>query len=154
VLSPPSNYDDPSLLIQIDPNSLFLYATVNLVNAGTVISDLLNAVFGVWNNLTSNNPGVGGWVGDTANQVQDFSTRCNNACQLMFGTQADPDSGAFTVMANALADTAINFGEAEDTNQKMFLSFINGINSPPGNPPPPARNDYDAPITETAPASS
>lgn len=145
-MPPPSNYDDPSLLIQVNPNSLWSYATVDMVNEGQAIADAITAIVGIWNSLRL------GWAGATADAVQAFSAKWAAAVEALFGTQADPNSGAFAMIANAVAQAAGNYAEAEDSNQKMFLKLSNSITSPSGTPPPPTRDQDQGPITETAPA--
>ena len=61
------------------------------------------------------------------------------------------EPGAFQMVADAVAMAANNYGEAEDSNQKMFLSLVSSLGSsaPPG---APVRDQGSPPVTENAPA--
>jgi hypothetical protein len=144
-VAPPSNYDNAGLLIRIDPGNVFFHVG-DMQYEAQAIGDAITAIVGIWNNLRL------GWVGTTAAEAQDFNTRWVAAVQALFGTSADPKSGALPRIADAVAYAAINYGEAEDSNQKMFQSLTNDLNSPPGTPPPPTRDQNQGPITENAPA--
>lgn len=144
---PPSNYDDPSLLIRVNAGDLFFHAS-DLTAEGQAIADAVTAMDGVWNNL------MVGWAGDTAQQAQDLFNRFTAVLEAMFGTDADPDSGAFAQLVMAVSMAAINYGEAEDSNQKMFQSLSAALNSKSSNPTPFTRSDTQGPITEYAPAPS
>lgn len=146
-MQPPSNYDDPSLQILVDPVDMFSHVS-DMQNQAQAVSDAINTIVGIWNGLTL------GWVGTSASAAQDFNAQWTAAIQALFGTQADPQSGAFSKIASAVGMASINYGEAEDSNQKMFQSLTNDLNSPSSNLPPPSRDDNQGPITETAPAPS
>jgi len=145
-VQPPSNYDDAGLMINVNPDTIYHYAIVNLKNAATVVAGAINAIDGIWQNLQL------GWAGETATEAQDFSNKWNTAIQLLFGTEADPQSGAFEQLATAVATAASNYAQAEYSNWQMFESLVNSLNAPPGTPPPPTRNENNPPVTETAPA--
>ena len=140
----PSNYDDGRLLIRVDPDSLFHYATVDVVNDAKVIADAVSAISQTWTNLQV------GWAGTTAREAQDFSNQWNHAVDRLFGTKKDPASGALPKIAEAVAIAAMNYGQAEDAVTKTFRGF--GDQNAPHSAPPPTRNHNQGPVTENAPA--
>lgn len=147
-MQPPTNYDDAGLQISVDPDFLYRYATVDLPNSAKAVANFITAITGAWQNLQL------GWAGDAAAEAQAEGSKWTTAVQLLFGTEADPQSGAFAQLATAVATASVNYGEAGYISVQMFYSLINGLNAPPGTPPPPARDANDAPVTETAPAPS
>lgn len=146
-VQPPSNYDDPSLQIIVDPTGMFSHVS-DLQFEANLVMDAINAIDGIWNNLKL------GWVGTTASEAQDFNNQWLAAIQALFGTTADPDSGAFSKVIDAVATASINYGEAEDGNQKMFEALTSSLKSSSSNEPPPSRSDTQGPITEIAPPPS
>ena len=145
IVPAPSNYDDSGMLIRVDPDTLFGYATVDMVNEADVIANAISSIVEIWNGLKL------GWVGTTAAEAQDFSNRWNHAVQLLFGTEKDPASGVLPKIAQAVAIASINYGEAEDTVMEMFKTLTDGLNAPPGTPGPPTRGQDQGPVTENAP---
>ena len=148
IMPAPSNYDSAGLFIRVDPNTLYSYATGDMVNEAKAVAGAIDSIVNIWNNLQL------GWAGASAAEAQDFSKRWVQAVQQLFGTGDQPDSGAFPKLANAVATASVNYGEAEDTVQKMFQSLTDGLNAPPGTPGPPTRGQNQPPITENAPPPS
>jgi uncharacterized protein YukE len=156
----PSNYDDSGMMIRVDPDSLYRYATVDMPNQADVIGSHLNNIVDTWNGLQL------GWAGTTAQEVQDFSNQWIQAIQQLFGTEADPATGALPKIAMAVNLAAVNYGEAEDVIIRMFTSLLSGLivgdmqglgpNAPHSINPPPTRtpNPLYGPITESSPPPS
>jgi len=142
---PPSDYDDAGMLIQVDPNTLYSYATVDMVNEADLIAQSISSIVEIWNNLRL------GWAGATADEAHDFNDRWVHAVEGLFGTKDHPEDGAFPQLASAVDAASINYGEAEDTVMKMFQSLTHDLNSPPSTPPPPTRDQNQGPVTESAP---
>jgi hypothetical protein len=145
-LQPPGNYDDASLQILVDRDGMFARVS-DMQNEAQLIANATIAIVGIWNDLKL------GWAGSSASEAQQCNTEWTVAVQALSGTAADPDSGAFSKVAQAVALASINYGEAEDSNQKMFRGLTISLNAPPGNLPPPSRSDSQSPITETAPTA-
>jgi hypothetical protein len=153
----PSNYDNSGMMIRVDPDSLYRYATVDMPNNADVIVGHLKNIVDTWNGLQL------GWAGTTADEVQDFSKQWTQAVDQLFGTQADPTSGALPKIAIAVNLAAVNYGEAEDVIIKMFTSLVAGLivgdvqglgpNAPHSINSPPTRtpNPLNGPITESSP---
>jgi hypothetical protein len=144
IVGPPGNYDDAGILLRVDPDTLYSYATVDMTQESQVIVDAINNIVGIWNNLKLS------WAGTTAEEAQDFSNRWNSAVEALFGTQDKPEDGAFPRLADAVDYASINYGVAEDAIVRMFQSLTNGLNSPPHGTPP-TRDQNQGPITENAP---
>ena len=148
----PANYDSTSLVIKVDPTTLWGYAQTDLPNEAQTVADSLGRINDIWNGLAL------GWAGTTADEAQDFNNRWNAALSALFGSQADPSSGVLNKIANAVGMASLNYAETEDTVKTMFDSFAADL-APGGLPQPPARNDNNGPITEntqpyTAPPAS
>jgi uncharacterized protein YukE len=143
--TPPSNYDDPSLLIRVDPDNMFSHVG-DMTSEAQVIGDAITAIVGIWNNLKL------GWVGTSASEAQDFSTNWVNAVTALFGNGAA--GGAFQKIADAVGMASTNYGEAESSNEQMFLTLIKSLGSSSSSTavPPPTRDQQQGPVTETAPA--
>jgi uncharacterized protein YukE len=140
----PSNYDDGGLLIRVDPDSVFRYATVDIMNEAKVMANAISTISQTWTNLQL------GWVGTSAQEAQDFNNQWNQAIDRLFGTVKDPASGALPKIAEAVATAAVNYAEAEDAVTKTFRGFTDNQN--PQSAPPPGRNQNQGPVTENAPA--
>jgi uncharacterized protein YukE len=136
----PYNYDDPSLLLKVNPDRIWSDATGALSKLGQEIEEFLNSA------LTTMGGTRLSWMGKTSDEVQGFVDKLNTAASNMFGTK-----GAFNALTNAVATAGNNYAQAEDSNQKMFNDFTASINSP-GPQPPPTRDQEQGPITENAPA--
>lgn len=140
----PGNYDSGELLIDVDPDALFRYATVDIPGSATSIAAHVYAIVQTWNSLKL------GWVGNTSDEVQDFNTRWSAAITKLFGTEESPEDGILSKVAKAAGMAAINYGVSEDIVTKIFTNITDGIGNPSGNG---ARGDgsrdQDAgPITE------
>jgi uncharacterized protein YukE len=165
----PSNYDDAGMLIRVDPNSLYQYATGDMMAHGQVIMDAINNIVQTWNNLQVS------WVSNSASEAQDFFDRWNSAVTQLFGTNADANSGALPKIADGVDLASINYGEAEDTVTKMFNSLTAGLDmgaiagavtadtpsdiapltvgqAPTRTPPATPAGQTPDPVTESAPA--
>lgn len=156
-MTAPSNYDDSGMMIRVDPDTLFRYATVDIANHASVIVDALNNIAQVWEDLKV------GWVGKTAEEAQHFNQRWNQALEQLFGTKDDASTGALSKIATGVALASVNYGEAEDVVVKMFVNMITSQlvgmvqGLPPSQPhsigPAPTRQPDTTlgPITENAP---
>jgi hypothetical protein len=144
-MSAPSNYDSTGLVIKVDPTTLWSYAQNDLPNNSEVVAIAVGNINTIWNNLAL------GWAGTTADEAQDFNNRWNTTISQLFGTQADPSSGALPKIADAVGMAALNYGETEDTVKRMFDTFSASLNSSSPTTPPPDRDDNDGPITENTP---
>ena len=144
-MQPPSNYDDTSLQILVDPDGMFARVS-DMQNEAQAVGDAITAIVGIWNDLKL------AWVGSSASEAQQFNAAWTAAIQALFGTTADPDSGAFSKVAQAVAMASVNYGEAEDSNKQMFQGLTASLKAPPGSLPPPSRSESQGPVTETAPA--
>jgi hypothetical protein len=133
------------MLIRVDPDNLFSQVT-NLATAADLINDSLTTIVGVWNNLKL------GWVGSTAAAAQEFNTEWTNACTLLFGSSDGSVVGAFQRVAQSVGIASINYGEVEQGNTQMFMSFVSALGSPSSTAPPPSRDQQQGPVTEIAPA--
>lgn len=141
----PGNYNDFGIMLKVDPNTLFGYATADMPAEAESIAGSIGNIVNIWNDLKL------GWAGTSADEAQDFSNRWNAAITKLFGTEDDPESGAFPKIARAVGYAAINFGETEDVVAKMFASLSEGLAAPPGTPQPPTRDEHDGPVTESTP---
>jgi hypothetical protein len=72
------------------------------------------------------------WFGDASSQAQDYVDQLNTACDSLFGTKADPQSGVFPRILAGLAAADGNYAGAEDAVQKMFASFASSPQSTEG----------------------
>ena len=72
------------------------------------------------------------WFGDASGQAQDYVDQLNTACDTLFGTTADPQSGVFPRILAGLAAADGNYAGAEDAIQKMFASFASSPQSTDG----------------------
>jgi hypothetical protein len=135
------------MLIRVDPDDLYTQVG-RLATAGKLIGDTLTAMVGVWNNLRL------GWVGNSATEAQDFNTELNNAFTELFGSSDGSVVGAFQRVADSVGIASINYGEAEQGIEQMFMSLVNalGSSSSTAAAPPPSRDQQQGPVTEIAPA--
>jgi hypothetical protein len=139
----PGNYDSGELLINVDPDALFRYASVDIRGSSTSIVAHIYAIVQTWNSLKL------GWMGNTADEVQDFNTRWSAGIEKLFGTEDKPEDGILSKVATAAGMAAINYGVAEDIVTKMFTSISNGIDNPASAGPRDSNRDLDdGPITE------
>jgi hypothetical protein len=142
----PSNYDSGELLIDVDPDAIFRYASVDIPGTATAIAAHITYIVSTWNSLKL------GWLGNTSDEVQDFNTRWSAAITKLFGTDDKPEDGILSKVATAAVIASINYGVAEDAVQKMFTSISNGIDNPSHDGSGgPGRNQDDGPITENTP---
>jgi uncharacterized protein YukE len=157
-MTAPSNYDDSGMMIRVDPDSLYRYATVDISNRAEALANSIENIVQVWNDLKL------GWAGDTASEVQDFFDQWNHAVDRLFGTKDDAGSGALPRIADGVDLASVNYGEAEDVVIKNFASLVVGLDIgfvqglaphvPHSIQPPPTRNPdpTEGPITESTPA--
>jgi hypothetical protein len=149
----PSNYDDAGIMISVDPNTLYQYATSDIPNHIQNLAHSISKIVGVWNKLNNDNVG---WVGTSASEAQDWNSKWSGAVNGLFGSDSDPASGVLPKIAGAVAQAALNYGTAEDTITTNFQHYIDGLNTPAGGPDsvnsPPTRNGSQGPVSENAPA--
>jgi uncharacterized protein YukE len=146
MMAAPGNYNDGGMVISVNPDEMFRLATVDMLNHGQTVSDALNSIADIWNGLAL------GWVGDSASEAQDFNAKWSSAITALFGPPGDSPSnpsGALNQIANAVANAAVNYGEAEDANLKMFEQYGSG-----GSSTGATRNNTLGPVTESAPTPS
>jgi hypothetical protein len=142
----PSNYDSGELLIDVDPDAIFRYASVDIPGMATAIAAHIHDIVSTWNSLKL------GWLGNTSDEVQDFNTRWSAAITKLFGTDDKPEDGILSKVATAAGMGAINYGVAEDAVHQMFTSISNGIDNPSKDGSGGPGRDLDAgPITENTP---
>ncbi len=144
----PNAYDiDPSLslLIDVDPDTLCHYATVDIVSNARQIGDHISAVVQIWNSLKLS------WAGHTADEAHDFFNRWNADITKLFGTEDDPARGVINKITTGVEIASTNYGEAEDYVTSMFTKFTENIDNPPHADPNPNRDLDDPPITENTP---
>ncbi|MEV0473637.1 WXG100 family type VII secretion target [Streptomyces prunicolor] len=92
-----------------------------------------------------------GWAGKTQTEVNDFVTRWNDLMTQLFGTDADPTSGALNAMAMGTQAACDAFDGAEEVLVTMFNKFTAataGSGSSDTTPSAPLDNTQTA-ITET-----
>jgi hypothetical protein len=142
--------------ISISP--LALNATVLAINGGPptqlggLLGDLcdnLETIATTLSNLELS------WVGDSASEAQDFNDRYQEACDELFGTQADPSLGVLPRLVAGLYGALSNYSASEDYVVKMFTSFQAASSGSGGAPTPqtvvnPDPDHVITAITETA----
>ncbi|MFG2041281.1 WXG100 family type VII secretion target [Dactylosporangium sp. NPDC048998] len=143
----PPYYGDQSLVIRVDPDGMFVTMNQALVLYGQGVADSIKRIIDIWNNLKL------GWVGDTADEAKAFNDAWATAMINLFGTDENPDVGILTHIADAVILASINYGEAEDSVNKMFqqmsTSMIAGrVAGGLGAHGDPSRHLNDGPITE------
>jgi len=146
--SPPGNYDDPSLVINVDPDGLYSQLAV-LSGLAETMAGYLGSFVDTLNNLTLS------WVGPASTEGQELLTKWRNAMTALFGSGSATGSnsdGAFQRIAECVGMAGINYAEAEDTNQKILLNLAASLNpNSSAAAPPPGRDQNDGPIAENAP---
>jgi hypothetical protein len=140
----PTNYNDASLNINVDPDALWMYGATDLPAQLKAIGDLVGRVHDIWNGLQL------GWAGTTADEAQDFADRWNGAVTVLFGTQADPQSSVLYRIAVAVQTASLNYATTEEEVSKMFLDFYDALPGGGGTNQPPTRDQSQGPITESA----
>src|ERR1700735_5051538 len=159
----PANWDSGT--ISVDANTMSSIAQAVLASS-TNINDYLGDIINSLNSLPLS------WTGVSPALADEFYARWSAATTALSGTPGDPNAGilnaitpglaeaaenyakvgAFSKVAQAVAQASVNYGEAEDGNKQMFQSRTTSLNAPPGDLPPPARSESQGPVTETAPA--
>jgi hypothetical protein len=149
-MSVPSNYDDSGISIRVDPNSLYQYATSDITSHAKNLASSVSSIVQIWNNLKV------GWVGNSASDAQEFNSLWAQAVNKLFGSDSDPSSGALPKIADAVAQAAMNYGVAEDTNVTNLKNYADALNAAGGGGStvnsPPTRGGNQGPVGETAPA--
>jgi hypothetical protein len=137
----PELYDDPGIVIDVNPDGMFQAVTGPMTAHGKEVADCINEIVKIWNGLKL------GWMGRTADEVRDFSERWTASITQLFGTPDDPKSGALSVIGNAVASAAGNYGQAEDIVMKTFDKVTEALGNESGSWSG-SRSVTDAPITE------
>jgi hypothetical protein len=148
VVSVPSNYDDASITMSIDANSLYQTAITAMPNHAQNLADSVAKIVGIWNNLKA------AWVGSTSDEAQDFNTQWSTAVNNLFGSQSDSKSGILPKIANAVAAASYNYGDAEDTIWNSMNAYAAGLNAgsdPNAVQPPAGGTSSSGPVTVTTP---
>ncbi|WP_157756800.1 WXG100 family type VII secretion target [Plantactinospora sp. KBS50] len=141
----PANYNDHTMLIKVDPTTVWGYADTDMPAQAKVIGDALGRIHDTWEGLAL------GWAGTTAQEAQDFSSRWNAALTGLFGSREHPENGALPRIAKAVGMAALNYAETEDTVLQMFADFSAGLQGT-GSSQPPVRDHNEGPITENTPS--
>jgi hypothetical protein len=138
------SYDSAGINIKVDPDSIFNSATLIIPDLGQYISDSVNRVVQIWNDLKL------GWVGDTAQEAQDFNDRWSESIRELFGTGADSTSGILSQIAGGIAMASVNYGQAEDVVTTMFTQTADALGSGGGSGDPVSDGSKsDVPVTKT-----
>jgi len=149
-VSVPSNYDDSGIMIRVDPNTLYQYATSDIPNHVQGLADSISNIVKIWNNLKV------GWVGKSASDAHEFNTQWSQAIDRLFGSKSDAASGVLPKIGIAVAQASINYGVAEDTITTSLKDYVNGLNTPAGAGnavnSAPTRSGSQGPVSENAPA--
>jgi hypothetical protein len=100
---------------------------LNLTNSGLrdlllSIADEVNAI-----NTTINNLTMSWWYGSSATLAESYIAEWNYAVQGVFGTQDDPNSGAFGRLADGIASASSNYAATEQWAQKAFSGLVAGL---------------------------
>jgi hypothetical protein len=110
----PEYYDSSGASIKIDPDAVYQSATVTMPALGAEISDSVSRVVQIWNDLKL------GWVGNTAQEAQDFNDRWSASIGQLFGAAGDPSTGILSKITAGVAMAGVNYGQAEDVVTNMF----------------------------------
>jgi hypothetical protein len=141
----PESYDDAGASIKIDPDNVYQSATVAVPALGAEIADSVNRVVQIWSDLKL------GWVGNTAQEAQDFNDRWSASIGALFGG-AGSTSGVLSDISDGIARASVNYGQAEDVVTNMFSHTASSLESssppPDGSAPDSHRASNDGPVTE------
>lgn len=140
----PANYNDTTMLIDVDPTTLWGYADTDIPTQAQAIAEAIGRIHGVWDGLAL------GWAGTTADEAQDFNDRWNTALTQLFGSDAHPADGALPRIARAVGMASLNYAATEDSVYQMFTQLSGGLHGD-GSQQPPTRNNDNGPITEDTP---
>ena len=119
-MPPPDNYDDPSYVIDVDPNEM--WTCVNLmVSFGKGSADAVSSVINTWNALNVS------WMGSSASTAQSYMNSLNNAIGQLLGTKSDPSAGAFNIVSNGIGNASINYAATEQWVKGYWDGFASGM---------------------------
>jgi hypothetical protein len=145
VVPVPQVYDDPSLVIKVNPDGLFLCADGDIPMFSERIVESLNRIVDVWKGLKL------GWVGNTSDEAEAFNRAWKTAMTRLFGSESDPESGIVNQIASAVATASGNYAQTEHIVTQMFLGISAALSAPGGQHDSGFRNDGAGPITEKTP---
>jgi hypothetical protein len=119
---PPGNYNNTT--ISVEPDNIYYQATTVIPDCINTIQNSVLKIANAWRGLQL------GWVGTTADQVEDFANRWQASIHQLFGTPAQEGSGASTgilpKIAGAVGLVGANFGNAEHAVVDMFNQISTG----------------------------
>jgi hypothetical protein len=143
----PEFYDNAGISIRVDPDTIFQVAAVSIPSLGEDVANSVSRVVQIWNDLKL------GWVGNTAQEAQDFNDSWTTSISELFGGgKGGPATGILAQIADGAAMAASNYGQAEDVVTNMFNQTTSslGQNGSSDSPPDPHRA-VNGPITEKTP---
>jgi len=140
----PESYADASIVIKVDPVSMFHEAMTALVAHSENIADRITAIVNVWNGLQV------GWVGNTADEAQAFNDEWSAAISRLYGSVGSSESGILRQIAYTVSVASINYGAAEDAVRKMFKDILDALGSS-SKDTNPGRDITTGPIWERTP---
>ncbi|WP_329138393.1 hypothetical protein OG552_30560 [Streptomyces sp. NBC_01476] len=114
----PANWD--SAVIRVDPYALDTCRHT----LDTASHDILNALTDIINSLNALKLA---WTGDSAGTATDYQQRWDAVQTKLYGTQADPSTGALNILAGGVAQAASNYSHVEAGIADMFNSFEKGL---------------------------
>jgi hypothetical protein len=138
----PDYYDDQSIQIRVDPDTMFQLASVAMPTYGGQVADSVNRIVAIWNGLKL------GWVGNTAKEAQEFNDLWTTSITQLFGTSGDDGTGILSRLANGVALAAVNYGESEDVVTSMFNQMTTALQNAGGSDNSGPRSVNGGPITE------
>jgi hypothetical protein len=141
----PANYDGSGTTISVNASDLYQWSMQVMPNYGKEIADSVNRIVKTWNDLKI------GWVGNTADEAQDFNDRWAASISELFGTDAEPAAGILSRIANGITMASVNYDAVEDVVTNMFKQTSSALFNPPdtsNTTPDSHRATNNGPITE------
>lgn len=114
----PAAYD--AVAMTINPGLINLTAD-GVTGAAEAIVTALNTIGDTMSGLQLS------WVGDAADEAQDFASRWKTAMNGMFGPPDNPKAGLINQAVVALLTAAGNYSSCEEALTKMFTDFNSGL---------------------------
>lgn len=143
----PESYDNAGITIKVDPDDIFKFATVAIPRLGEEVANSVGRIVQIWNDLKL------GWVGDTAQEAQDFNDRWSSNIAELFGGKGGPGVGILDQIADGISMAASNYGGAEDVVTNMFSQTALSLGqNGSSDAPPDSHRGVDGPVGEKTPA--
>lgn len=114
-MSTPESYVDESLAAQ--PFGLYSWA----IQLDTLITDVANQLNTIYTTIGALQFS---WTGGSASEAQDFSNRLSAATASLFGTEKNPQQGAFNLLMAGMAGASQNYNAAEEWVVSAFNALI------------------------------